>query len=162
MTPDAGRGLAARVPPGSSIFVDSSVVLAYLAGGEAASKDAEHLFDAFVAAGRNPASLSTITVGEILVRPFRQGAAAAATAEGFLRHFADITLVDVTYGVAREAARVRAMTGLRMPVALVVASALAVDADFLVTSDHSWRKVSPDLLRDTRIVELPISSRAHG
>lgn len=142
------------------MVVDSSVVLAYLAGTEPASKDAQQLFDGFIATGRNAASISTITVGEILVRPFRQGSGAVAVAEGFLRHFADIAMVDVTYAVAREAARIRALTGLRMPDALIVASALDVDADLLVTSDHSWRRLTADVLRDTHLVELPVASNA--
>ena len=90
-----------------------------------------------------------MTVGELLVRPFRRGAAAVAMAEGFLRHFGDLRLIDVTYAVAREAARIRAATDLSMPDALIVASARAGDADILVTNDRTWserlRTVQPDL-----------------
>lgn len=156
------RGLETRVPAGSTLVVDSSVVLAYLTGSEPASEDARQLFDEFIAPGRNRASISTITVGEILVRPFRQGSAAVAMAESFLRHFGDIALIDVTYAVAREAARIRALSGLRMPDAVVVASALEVDADVIVTSDRSWRRSTADVLRDTRILELPVATRSRS
>jgi predicted nucleic acid-binding protein len=150
--------LAARIPAGASLLIDSSVVLAYLAGGEPASRDAEQLFDGFVATGRNPASLSTITVGEILVRPFRRGPRAVAIAEGFLGHFAEMRLIDVSYPIAREAARLRARTNLRMPDALIVASALRADADLLVTSNRSWRQRLSDVPPDIGIVELPVTS----
>ena len=93
-------------------------MLAYLAGGEKATDLAVQLFDAFVATGRNTAAISAITVAEILVRPFRRGPAAVATAEGFLRHFGDLRLIDVTYDIAREGARIRAETDLPMPDAL--------------------------------------------
>lgn len=146
--------LADAVTPGASLLIDSSVVLAYLAGAEAGSARAEELFDAFVATGRNPASLSMVTVGEILVRPFRRGPTAVATAEAFLQHFADIRLVPVTYDVAREGARLRASTDLPMPDALIIASALIVGADALVTNDRSWRPRLSDVLRDLEIVEL--------
>ena len=79
-----------------------------------------------------------MTVEEILVRPFRRGSAAVATAEGFLRHFADIRLIEVSYEIAREAARIRAATGLRTPDALIVSSGVITDIDILVTNDHSW------------------------
>ena len=82
-----------------------------------------------------------MTVEEILVRPFRAGSAAVATTEGFLRHFADIGLVAVTYEVAREAARIRAVTGLRTPDALVIASAVAASMDVVVTNDRAWPEV---------------------
>lgn len=59
--------LEAAIPPETSVLIDSSVVLAYLTGTEAVIGLATQLFDAFIATGRNPASLSVITVGEILV-----------------------------------------------------------------------------------------------
>ena len=144
------------------MVVDSSVVLAYLTGSEPASEGARQLFDGFIATGRNRASISTITVGEILVRPFRQGSVAVAMAESFLRHFGDLALVDVTYAVAREAARIRARTGLRMPDATIVASALEVDADLIVTSDRSWQRSTADVLGNTRMLELPVAARARS
>ena len=131
--------LESAIGPGASVLVDTSVVLAYLAGGETTSEAAEELFDRFVASGRNRAAVSAVSVAEVLVRPFRAGAAAVATAEGFLRHFAEIRLVDVDYDVAREAAR-SATTGLRTPDALIVASAVVARVDALVTNDRSWRE----------------------
>ena len=130
--------LEAAIPPGAALLIDTSVALAYLTGTERSSSAAERLFDAFVATGRNAAALSMVTVSEILVRPFRAGPSAVATAEGFLRHFAEIRLIEATYEVAREAARIRAATGLRMPDALVIASAVVSAADIVVTNDRAW------------------------
>lgn len=132
-------GLEAAIPPGASLLVDTSAALSYLTGIEPTSPLAEQLFDAFVATGRNPAALSMVTVQEILVRPFRSGTAAVATAEGFLRHFAEIRLVEVSFDIAREAARIRAATGMRTPDALIIATALVTGVDVLVTNDRSWR-----------------------
>lgn len=146
--------LAEAVPPGASLLIDSSVVLSYLTGAEAGSARAEELFDAYVATGRNPASLSMVTVGEILVRPFRHGPATVATAEAFLQHFADIRLVPVTYDVAREGARLRASTDLPMPDALIIASGLVVGADAIVTDDRTWRRRLRDVVPDLQIIQL--------
>jgi predicted nucleic acid-binding protein len=150
----SGQNVPEAIPPGAALLVDSSVVLAYLAGGEAGSERAEELFDACVATGRNPASVSMVTVGEILVRPFRRGSAALATAEGFLQHFADLRLVPVTYEVAREAARLRALTDLSMPDALIVSSARVIGADLLVTNDRSWRPRLSAVVPDLVILDL--------
>ncbi len=150
----AEANLEAAIAPGAYLLIDSSVALAYLAGSEPTSPLAEQLFDAFVATGRNPASLSTVTVQEILVRPFRGGVAAVATAEGFLRHFAEIRLVPVSYDVAREAARIRAATGLRAPDALIMATALVTEVDILVTNDRSWSAASAAIAPDLRICLL--------
>jgi predicted nucleic acid-binding protein len=131
--------LETAIPPGASLLVDTSVALAYLAGSEPTSPLAVQVFDAFVATGRNPASLSMVTVEQILVRPFRSGVSAVATAEGFLRHFADIRLIEVSYDIAREGARIRAATRLRTPDALILATALITEIDMLVTNDRAWR-----------------------
>jgi predicted nucleic acid-binding protein len=146
--------LADRIAPGASLLVDSSVVLAYLGGNEPTSPLATELFDSFIATGRNPASLSMVTVGEILVRPFRRGQAAIAVAEGFLRHFADMRLIGVSYEVAREAARIRALTDLPMPDALIISSALVDDAAILVTSDRTWRTRLVDVDPGIEILEI--------
>ena len=130
--------LGSAIRPGASLVVDTSVALAYLTGTEETSMLAGQLFDAFVATGRNAAALSVITVQEILVRPFRGGPAAVATAEGFLRHFAQIRLVQVNYDIAREAARIRAVSGIRAPDALIIATARVIGADIVVTNDRSW------------------------
>jgi len=147
-------GLESAIAPGASLLVDTSAVLSYLVGTEPASPLAEQVFDALVTTGRNPALLSMVTVQEILVRPFRIGTAAIAIAEGFLRHFAEIRLVDVSYDIAREAARVRAATGMRAPDALIFATALVTGVDILVTNDRSWAAEAEAIAPDLRIFVL--------
>jgi len=61
-----------------------------------------------------------------------------ATAEGFLRHFADIEIVEVSYDIARETARLRATTGIRTPDAIILATALVTKVDQVVTNDRAW------------------------
>ncbi len=95
-----------------------------------------------------------VTVEEILVRTFRAGPAAVATAEGFLNFFAEMTLVDVTYDIAREAARIRAKAGLRTPDALIIASAIVTGTGVLVTSDRSWWAALDLLAADVELVIL--------
>jgi predicted nucleic acid-binding protein len=156
----ARRRRADRIDPGASLLIDTSVVLAYLVGDEPTSQVATELFDSMLATGRNRASLSMVTVSEILVRPFRRGQSAVATAEGFLQHFADIRLVPVTYDIAREAARLRAVAELRMPDALIVASALVAGVDAIVTTDRSWRSRLSEQVPEATIIELDEISRS--
>jgi predicted nucleic acid-binding protein len=129
--------LADAIRPGASLLIDTSVALAYLTGTESISPIATQLFDEFLATGRDRGVLSMVTVGEILVRPFRADSSALAIAEGFLRHFAELELIAVDYGIAREAARIRASSDLRMPDALILSSVIASGADLVVTNDRS-------------------------
>ncbi len=129
-------------------------MLAYLGGGERISALATELFDSFAATGRNPTTVSAVTAAELLVRPFRRGPASVATAESFLRHFGDLRVIDVSYTVAREAARIRAATELPMPDALIAASASVENVDVLVTNDRAWPERLSPLMPDVAIVVL--------
>ena len=61
--------LEAAVPPNTEILLDTSVVLAYLNASEAASPAATVVIDDFVRTGRNRATISVVSVAEMLVRP---------------------------------------------------------------------------------------------
>jgi predicted nucleic acid-binding protein len=54
----------------------------------------------------------------------------------------------------REAAHIRATTGIPMPDAIVIASATAANADVLVTNDRSWRTVVGAVAPDLRLCVL--------
>jgi predicted nucleic acid-binding protein len=140
MTPAA---LDAAIPAGATILLDTSAVLAYLSGAEPASAAAATIVDGFAATGRNPAVVSAITVTEALVRPMR---AASLTAirlvDDFLLHFPNLRVDPVTVAVAREAARIRAVTAAPTPDALILATAVAASAGALVTNDRSWSGVA--------------------
>ncbi|MEO7664538.1 MAG: type II toxin-antitoxin system VapC family toxin [Candidatus Limnocylindrales bacterium] len=153
MTPPGG-GLEQAIPTGALVALDASAVLAYLVGTEAVSPAATWIFDGFFATGRNAGVLSTLTCGELLIRPFRTGQAAVATIEGFLRFFTSIRLAEVTYDVAREAARIRAATQLAMPDAIVVATAVVQRADVLVTNDRAWPANLKRVAADLRVLQL--------
>ncbi|HSO28726.1 MAG TPA: PIN domain-containing protein [Candidatus Sulfomarinibacteraceae bacterium] len=131
-------GLERAVPPSVLIALDASVTLAYLTGSEPVSPAAAWIFDGCISTGRNPAVISTLTATELLVRPFRAGDASSGTVEGFLRFFGALRLADVTYPIAREAARIRAVTGLAVPDAVVIATAIEHRADVVVTNDRRW------------------------
>ena len=131
-------GLERAIAPAALIALDASATLAYLVGSEAVSPAATWIFDGCLSTGRNPGLLSTLTAAELLVRPFRAGDAAMATVEGFLRFFASLRLADVTYPIAREAARIRAEIGMSMPDAIVIATAMEGGANLVVTNDRRW------------------------
>jgi predicted nucleic acid-binding protein len=77
---------------------------------------------------------------EALVGPWRQGEAATAIVDDFLAELpAEIASADRE--IARQAARLRAISGpprLRLPDALVAATALVLEADLVLTTDQGW------------------------
>ena len=76
---------------------------------------------------------------EVLVGPFRQGPAAAAKVDEFLAAL-PARVEPATREIATAAARLRAQHGtkLRLPDALVVATAAELGAALLLTTDGGW------------------------
>ena len=76
---------------------------------------------------------------ELLVGPTRRGREAVEKVERFL-HELPATVADLSPDVARAAAALRARLGsrLRLPDALVVATAQVLRADRLLTTDRAW------------------------
>ena len=136
------------IASGALLVLDSSVVLAYLGGGEPTSPAAINVVDGLVRPGRNRAVVSAVTVTETLVRPFRAGSSALVSAvDDFLLHFPNLSVLPADYEVAREAARVRGLTRLRTPDALVIATAVVSGAAMVVGNDERWRSAVETLGR---------------
>ena len=150
----AATTLERDIPAGAPLLLDTSVVLAYLDGNEPVSPLAIEIIDGFVQPGRNRASVSAVTAAEVLVRPFGAGARAVATAELLLRHFPNLLVADVTYDAAREAARIRAQTGLPMPDALILSTAMVLGIGHVVANDDRWRGAVEKVLPTIQLCHL--------
>jgi len=130
--------LADRLPAGDRLLLDSSVLAAYLDGGERTSALAVELLDDLVRSGRNPAVVSMVSVVETLIRPLRRLPAAHATVLAFYREFPNLVAAPVDLDVAAEAANLRVAFGLSAPDALIAATGLAAGVSHLVTNDRAW------------------------
>jgi predicted nucleic acid-binding protein len=120
------------------VVVDASVVIALLDAG-----DAHH--SAAVAAigrtGRETLILPASAYAEILVDPWRRGPDAVAVIRRFVADLG-IHIEPLTPDIAERAARLRARHGaLRLPDALVLATADALDTVAL-TCDRAWPRAS--------------------
>lgn len=121
--------------------VDAGVVIAILD-----AEDAHHaaarvaLADRVLA--RDGLILPASAYAEVLVAPHGQGGAAVQAVDAFLEAL-PATIEPVTPEIARIAAGLRARHGrrLRLPDALVVATAVELRADRVLTTDARW----PDL-----------------
>jgi predicted nucleic acid-binding protein len=131
--------LEAAIPPGETILLDTSAILAYLSGSERVSAIAAVLIDELVGTGRNPAVVSVMSVCEVLVRPYRAGSPVASRlVEDFLAHFPNLRVEPITVEIARLGARIRAATAAPTPDALILATAVAGSAGIAVGNDAGW------------------------
>ena len=132
---DAALGAAER------ILVDSSTLLAYHGAAERAHPLARHLLGR-IGHGADPLRgyYSVVSASEILVRPIRTGEPAFTSTYQFLTSFANLTVLPVDLAVATQAATLRAITNIRLPDALIVASGLMAGCEAIVSNDAQWRR----------------------
>lgn len=122
---------------------DTAPLIYHLGGLEPWSELTTIAIDA-MAAGGLEGVVSTVTVAEMLVRPFQTGnPETVAECETFLLAMPGASIVAPDYAIAHRAASLRGSLGLRMPDALICATALELDAG-LITNDASLDRV-PEL-----------------
>lgn len=78
---------------------------------------------------------------ESIVAPYRRSSQDGQRAEAALAALG--RLVDVTRDIASRAAQLRAARQIKLPDALILATALHVTADQILTLDRRWRGVDP-------------------
>ena len=124
--------------------LDSSILIYHLEDMEPYSDLTETLF-ATIAEGSLAVVLSTISVTELLVKPFAEKQRDRVTTfEHFILSLPNAVLIPPSYPLAKEAARVRGKYGLRTPDALLVATALSEKADAFFTNDGRLRKLKAE------------------
>jgi predicted nucleic acid-binding protein len=90
--------------------------------------------------GRARFAVTTITIAEVLAGPFKRGE--EALARRYRAVLESWRVVELNAALADEAARLRGMLGLKLPDAIQAASALAINADALVTHDRDFSRVT--------------------
>lgn len=118
--------------------LDAGIVIAVLDASDTQHAAAKAALAARVRA-RDALVLPASAYAEMLVAPQREGAAAVAEVEAFLDAL-PATVQSITKQIARVASALRAVHGrrLRLPDALVVATALDLHADRVLTTDARW------------------------
>ncbi|MGE3104724.1 MAG: type II toxin-antitoxin system VapC family toxin [Lysobacterales bacterium] len=129
---------AASLPGGALVLVDSAPIIYTL---EAHAKLAAR-FAAFFqrhADGEIILAVTTVAIAEVLTGPLKAGE--EVLAKRYRAALEAWQVVNFTCDIAESAARLRGKYGLKLPDAIQVASALAINADALVTHDRDFSNV---------------------
>lgn len=126
------------LPEDALILLDSAPIIYLLEDHPKLAPRFAPLFESH-AKGRVRFAVTTITIAEVLAGPLSVGN------ESLVRRYRNILeswqVVDFDAAIAESAARVRASFRLKLADAVQVASALAVNADALVTHDRDFSSV---------------------
>jgi predicted nucleic acid-binding protein len=123
---------------GDLVVVDTAPLIYLLEDHAQFARQFEGLFEA-VDRDSLHIAISTISMAEVLVGPLKQGR--DALAKRYEKALAGFEVVPVTLEISVTAARLRATTGLRLPDALLAATALEVGAAALVTHDRDFSRL---------------------
>ncbi|MCU0755218.1 MAG: PIN domain-containing protein [Xanthomonadales bacterium] len=126
------------LPDGALLLVDSAPIIYVLESHRQFAARFEPVFQRH-AAGRLRLAVTTVTLVEVMTGPLRAGE--EALARRYRAALESWQVVDLTADIAESAARLRAQYGLKLPDAVQLASALAINAAALVTHDRDFSKV---------------------
>jgi predicted nucleic acid-binding protein len=119
------------------IHLDAGVVIGFLDSNDAHHDTARTVLTKAVEAGDHLA-IAASALAECLVGPARRGDAGILTVKDLIERL-PISVVPLDIDIAVTAARLRAAhPSLRLPDALVIATAIEDAADRLVTTDRRW------------------------
>jgi predicted nucleic acid-binding protein len=129
---------AAVLPKGALLLVDSAPIIYTLEANERFAERFAPLFQRHED-GDIDLAVTTVTVAEVLSGPLRMGE--EALAKRYRAILETWHVIDFTCDIAESAARLRGKYSLKLPDAIQVASALAINADALVTHDRDFANV---------------------
>ena len=134
------------------VVFDADVLIGFLNAADAHHADAVAIVRGALAAPNSRRLLSAVNYSEILIGPIRAGRKAREQVDAMLGHFA-IEIITVDGALARRAAAVRARTGLKLPEAYALATAVHAEhrgyADVsLATFDEAALKAHAELHPD--------------
>lgn len=124
---------------GKRVCLDTNVLIYYLADHPIYRVIVRPLFQA-IDAGTIAACVSVITEAELRTLPeAQQDAKGLHALDAFFQHFPHLTVEPVTRAMARRAAQIRGGTRLRLPDALIIATALETDCAAIIGNDAAWK-----------------------
>lgn len=129
---------AAALPAGALLLVDSAPIVYTLEGNARFAGRFAPMFERH-SQGELVLAVTTITLAEVLAGPLKAGE--EALARRYRAVLEAWQVIDLTSDIAESAARLRGTYGLKLPDAIQLASALAINAEALVTHDRDFGAV---------------------
>ncbi len=123
---------------GAVVLVDTAPIIYTLEAHVRLAKRYAPLFQRHVR-GELVLAVTTVTLAEVLTGPLKAGQ--EALARRYRAVLEAWQVVDLGADIAEGAARLRATYRLKLPDAIQLASALAINADALVTHDRDFSRV---------------------
>ena len=134
--------MGSMIPEGSRVLLDAVALIYFLEENGQYSRQAEAIFGR-IESGELQGVMANRVFAELLVPLYSAGdTQAAAGLTNRLLNFNHLEVVPLTTEISQEAARLRAVHGLRTPDAIHGATALVTQADGMLTNDKKLKILS--------------------
>lgn len=129
------------LPTSGVVYVDASMIIYRVERIEPYLRVSGPLWDALDASVQQVVT-SELSVLEVLVKPLRSGDAALTSLfQRVMYHTLGFACLPITRQILEEAARLRALNGLRTPDAIHAAMAMMNGCTLFITNDIAFRRV---------------------
>jgi predicted nucleic acid-binding protein len=124
-----------EVKVGKTILLDTNCFIYYFEDNPKYSYKLEKIFTD-IQRGKNKAFFSIISFMEILVKPKKdKNVFIENRYKMMLTNYPNLTIVNIGYEIADIAARLRACYNVKTPDAIIIATGIAINADYIITND---------------------------
>ncbi len=137
-----------------NLMLDTNAIIYFLDGTPSFVDLLIPLFE-LLEQSRLKACLSVITEAELLVKPYREKNSAAIEAVNFfLDEFPNLKIIPVTREISRQAAKIRSELDIRLPDAIILATALNNQCDIMVGNDLTLMRKAKSYLHTSMLSEF--------
>ncbi len=137
------------------ILLDTSTLIAFHSTTEAVHPLARHVLGR-IEDDSDPLTgyFSVVSAAELLVQPYRQGTPELTLMHTFLSGFPNLIILPMDLVVATQAATIRAISSIRMPDAIIIASGILAGCEVIVSNDEQWKRKMAPLFRQFKWLYL--------
>lgn len=141
------------IEDGKTLLLDTNCFIYYFEDNPNYSDKLEKIFTD-IQDGNNEAFMSIITFMEILVKPKKDNNVFIENRyKLMLTNYPNLSIVNMEYNIADIASRLRANYKIKTPDAIIVATGIAMNVDYIITNDIRLRDICNNESIDIIIME---------
>ncbi|WP_406677596.1 type II toxin-antitoxin system VapC family toxin [Moorella sp. ACPs] len=138
------------------LLLDTNTIIYFLQGISPYDTILNPLFGLFEQQNLE-AVISVITETELLVGPLKEDNKEALTmVKLFLHEFPGLKVIPISRQIGQMAAAIRAKTNLRLPDALIIATAKTAGCGAIIGNDHAWSKINTAVAAMPEVILLDL------
>ncbi len=141
------------IESGKTILLDTNCFIYYFEDNPKYSDKLEKIF-IDIQNGKNGGFMSIISFMEILVKPKKDNNVFIENRyKLMLTNYPNLSIIDMEYNIADIASRLRANYKIKTPDAIIIATGIAMNVDYIITNDIRLKNICNNEGLEIKIIE---------